>query len=382
MRLIFISNYFNHHQKPISDIWYEKYGNDYIFIETENMDSERKSMGWEMSEFPTYVIKPEEFYSKRKFYQTAIDNAQVVVIGSAPNELVRNRIKENKLTFRYSERPLKRGLEPFKYPYRLLKMRKINPMNKKLYMLCASAYTAADYAKFGLFKDKCFKWGYFPEAKKYEDIEKLIERKTPNSIIWVARFIDWKHPEVAVEIAKKLKNDGYYFQLNMIGNGDLKEEIQALIIQNNLEDCVHLLGVMKPNQVREYMEKSQIHLFTSDRQEGWGAVLNESMNSACAVIANSEIGAAPFLIKNEENGLIYKNVEDLYCKVKKLFDDVEYSKKLSRNAYKSIYKEWSPNIAAERFIELSIQLLSNESYSELYVSGPCSKAQIIKGSVI
>ena len=377
MRLIFISNYFNHHQKSISDIWYEKFGNDYIFIETKNMDSERKNMGWEMNEFPPYVISPEEFYSKRKFYQTAINNAQVVIIGSAPNELVRNRIEENKLTFRYSERPLKKGLEPFKYLYRLLKMRKLNPMNKKLYMLCASAYTATDYAKFGLFKNKCFKWGYFPEAKKYENIEKLIERKIPNSIIWVARFIDWKHPEIAVEIAKRLKNDGYYFQLNMIGNGDLKEQINELIIQNNLTDCVHLLGVMRPSQVREYMEKSQIHIFTSDRQEGWGAVLNESMNSACAVIANGVIGAVPFLIKNKENGLIYqdKNIEDLYCKVRGLLDDMECSKKLGKNAYKSICEEWNPNVAAERFVDLSIRLLLKEQYPEPYTSGPCSKAE-------
>ena len=49
------------------------------------------------------------------------------------------------------------------------------------------------------------------------------------------------------------------------------------------------------------MEKSEIFLFTSDKGEGWGAVLNESMNSACAVVASHAIGSVPFLLKDGEN---------------------------------------------------------------------------------
>ena len=37
-------------------------------------------------------------------------------------------------------------------------------------------------------------------------------------------------------------------------------------------------------------------------QEGWGAVVNEAMNSGCAVVADHMIGAAPWLIRQGENG--------------------------------------------------------------------------------
>ena len=53
------------------------------------------------------------------------------------------------------------------------------------------------------------------------------------------------------------------------------------------------------------MEKSSIYLFTSNFDEGWGAVLNESMNSACAVISSHAAGATPFLISHNINGLLY-----------------------------------------------------------------------------
>ena len=46
MKLVFLSNYFNHHQKPVSDAFYQKLGKNYVFIETARMTQERINMGW------------------------------------------------------------------------------------------------------------------------------------------------------------------------------------------------------------------------------------------------------------------------------------------------------------------------------------------------
>ena len=123
------------------------------------------------------------------------------------------------------------------------------------------------------------------------------------------------------------------------------------------------------------MEKSQIFLATSDRQEGWGAVVNEAMNSGCAVVANENIGATPYLIKDGENGLIYKNdsVDALYKKVKYLLDNNEKAKELGKNAYKSLKEEWNAKIAAERLLELA-EILKNNKKCERFEKGPCSQA--------
>lgn len=108
---------------------------------------------------------------------------------------------------------------------------RLAPYQKNHYLLCASAYAAGDYARIGLFRGKALKWGYFPETKTY-DLAALFERKRANRrpvILWVARFIGWKHPEVAVELAEKLKQAGYAFDLNMIGSGKLEEQIRRMI---------------------------------------------------------------------------------------------------------------------------------------------------------
>ena len=137
---------------------------------------------------------------------------------------------------------------------------------------------------------------------------------------------------------------------------------------------------MKPDEVRGHMEKSEIFFFTSDRGEGWGAVLNESMNSACAVVASHAIGSVPFLIDNGENGLIYKDgdIDDLYKKIKGLLDNPEERKRLSKNAYLTMVNEWNANNAAQKFSVLSERVLNGEECIDLFESGVCSKAEVLK----
>ena len=119
---------------------------------------------------------------------------------------------------------------------------------------------------------------------------------------------------------------------------------------------------------------------TSDRQEGWGAVLNEAMNSGCAVVASHSAGSTHYLIKHKENGLIYTsgNIDDLYNKVKYLLNDPAEQKKLGASAYNTITDEWNAQTAAQRLVRLFKAVLDGEKSPDLYPSGPCSKAYVIK----
>lgn len=178
----------------------------------------------------------------------------------------------------------------------------------------------------------------------------------------MARFIGWKHPETAVELAKELKNQGYDFKIDMIGTGDKLEEIQKSIKENNLTDSINLLGTMSPEEVRTQMEKHSIFLFTSDRNEGWGAVLNEAMNSGCAVVANDEIGSVPFLIENGINGLTYHkgDFEELLSRVKNLLDNRNLCEDLSEKAYETLVSSWSAKVAAKRLKTTCESLLKGQ----------------------
>ena len=382
MKIVFFTNFMTHHQLPFCLEMYKKYGDDFKFVSTEKINDERISLGYkDMDNDYPFVLKAYE--SKEKYEEAlklALDS-DVAIIGSTTSDIyAKERLKQDKVTFRYYARIFYDGIfsifdfKNLKKVYdRHFKYRK----NKNLYLLCASSYGPNDFNKLGMYIDKCFKWGYFPETKKYNEKE-LISKKESDvvNIIWVGRFIDWKHPEYAVKLAKELKKNGYKFKIEMLGNGTLFNKIENQIDKYDLKDEVKLVGAVDSDKVREYMEKSNIFLCTSDRTERWGVVLNEALNSGCVVVADKQIGGVPFLINNNENGFAYSNFKDMYNKVVNIIENKELGEKISINAYKSISEVWTAKNAADSF-ELLINSIINEQENPVK-EGPASNAYPVK----
>ena len=380
MNVVILSNYLNHHLLYLCKAFVTHTNDNFTFIATRGITKERLALGYveenEKHDFVLCAYKSQENYDKA---MRLCEECDVLIYGNAAPVYVKNRLKKNKLTFRYAERVYKKPCPWYEIPLRAVKYYFSFGRYDNYYLLGASAYTAPDYAKTETFKNKAYKWGYFPTIIRYDDVDSLISNKRLNALLWVGRFIDWKHPEAPIEVAKRLRADGIDFELNMIGTGDMVDEIADMIKQNRLEDNVHLLGSMSPENVRRHMEEASVYLFTSDRGEGWGAVLNESMNSACAVVSSHAIGSTPFLVNDGENGLIYKDgdVDDLYAKVKWLISHDEERTAISKNAYNTMINEWNPENAAKKLICLSERILNGEKSPDVFESGVCSKAKAL-----
>lgn len=387
MTITFYSNFLNDHQLPFCQEIISRIGeNNFHFVAHRRMDPDRVAMGFaDMNEIYPFVIKAFESGSSLKYAQHLMLESDVVIIGSFKDMPFAERMRSNKLTFRYNERLLKRGylrwLDPRVHLAVYKNFGRYRSLSSNLYVLCASAYTAKDLSLFGFPKRKCYKWGYFPVVKMYDHVDELLLGKQQKkglkhcqdvSILWVARLIGWKHPEMPIMVAKRLKADGYSFRLDMIGIGEKHAWIEKLIADNDVADCVRLLGGMPPAEVRQHMEKCDIFLFTSDKNEGWGAVLNESMNSACAVVANKAIGSVPFLIEDGENGFAYEdgNVDDLYAKIRLLVEDPQLRREMGMKAYRTMIGKWNASNAAENLL-LLIESLRERNVGAV-VSGPCS----------
>lgn len=368
MRIVFVSNFLNHHQVPLCEEL-KLYCSEFTFIATENVSN----IGYQTMLSAEYVVNYFD-ENNQKYCERLIIDSDVVIFGSCPNDLIELRMKENRLSFLFSERFFKKGTWRRFIPSTRKKVENRIVKYKKapIYVLCASAYLSHDLALLGFPREKCYRWGYFPEFKKYENINKIIDNKIPYSILWVGRFIDWKHPEIAIKIAKQLKNENISFEMNIIGSGPLYNHIKKLIERNNLEKSVHMVGSIKQEKVREYMEQSKIFLFTSDQNEGWGAVLNESMNSGCAVIANRSIGSVPYLLKHYYNGLVYDDETEVLSLIKEIINNNELCMELGTNAYSTMTEMWNAKIAAGRFIAM-IDEIKKHGSCDLYNNGPCSK---------
>lgn len=379
MKIIFIANFLNHHQLPFCEKMIELTDNNFIFIATEPLPLEQSLLGYQDMNNKDFVLKSYESQESFKESVLEIENADIVIFGSCPNKYLSIRNKTKKPFIIYSERFFKKGTYRRFIPITYLKIynRILRYKNSNCFVICSSAFLPYDLSLLKV-KFNIRKWGYFPPLIRCNILDKIANKSSEKiSIIWVGRFIALKHPELVLKLACRLKKDGYNFSINLYGRGPLEKKINKYILKNKLENFVFIKGSVSHFQVREAMDKSHIFLFTSDFHEGWGAVVNEAMNSGCAVVTSHAVGSAPFLIDNYQNGLIFKNksFSSLYNKVKYLLNNKKEIERLGINAYNTINSLWNSDCAAERLYTYIKAFLNGDKLE--IENGPMSKSNVI-----
>lgn len=382
MKVTFYSNFLTHHQVPFCQEMQKKLGDDFKFVSTMKIFQWRLDLGFkDLDKEYDFVVRAYESQESYDYAKKLALDSDVVIIGSTTDDLIEERLKKDKITFRYRARIFifpdgfkKTVLDKDKlklFYNRHIKYRK----NKNLYLLVANGYGAKDFNLLGLYKNKIYKWGYFLDTNKY-DIDKLIAEKEKNEkpeIIWVARFIDWKHPEVVLKLANNLKKQGYKFNIKMLGTGILESKIKQKIKKQQLDDVIQIVGQVPSENVKDYMEKANIFIGTSDSNEGWGVVINESMNAGCAIVANRKMGSVPFLIENGKNGMVYSSYNEFEENIKKILDNKNLRDELGKNAYEYITNEWTAKTAANNLLELFESIINGNKFN--VENGPASKVK-------
>lgn len=379
MTIAFFSNFINHHQVYLADELYHLTDGNYNFVELIPMPEWLKNSGYPDFSMRPYVLQAWKDNERMKYAEFLAENVDVLLIGSheaLKYEILRCR-KTDKLTIEVSERLFKKGFINLLSPRLLKWLYYYHTLfyKKNVYKLCSSAFTSSDMHKLRAFNNKCYKWGYFTKVDKLDINQLLNERDSDeSSFMWCGRFIDWKHPELAIKLAEKLKNRGYVFKIDMYGSGPKFHNMQKLSKNLKVNDVVNFCGNLPNDQILEAMRQHHIFLFTSDRNEGWGAVANEAMSNGCLIVGSDEIGSIPFLVKDGENGCIFKSrdINSLFDKVIWLLENPEVHQRLTINAYHTLKDVWSPMNAAKNLIKLIDDLQNGRDIS--IVEGPCSKA--------
>ena len=380
MTFTFVSNYINHHQIPLCDALYRELGGDFTFIQTMPMEQERVVMGWsvDVRNLPYVQCLYEEEYECLK----KIVESDVVLFGwTEREEIAASRLASGKTTLRVSERLYREGQWKVISPRGLIAKYRdhIKYRRQNVCMLCAGAYTASDFHLIGAYPDKMFKWGYFTALRTYseEQFENMKPKDGVLHIVWAGRFIPLKHPEYVVRLAGTLRDAGHKFYVHMLGDGELEPTIRQEVQGLRLTEYFRFYGYTAPEQVRDVMEQCHIHLFTSNYLEGWGAVINEGMNSGCVEVVNAQVGAAPYLIRHGENGLVYP--QDRYEKMEELVLDLfhhwDERGKMGRAAYETIRDIWNADHAARELLRFTERLQNGEIVPAR--KGPLSAAPVI-----
>lgn len=383
MKLVFYSIVLNHHQAFLSDELYKLLGNEYCFVE---LGCQKESKG------------ATEDFSTRPYLLSAVENHKqainlartaecCVFSGVQSLPYMKERLKLGLLSFDMGERWLKKGIKNIFSPAiskMLLSYYIYGWKHQPLYKLCMSSFTASDHAKLKMYKDKCYKWGYFTSSdipkeiisgrSEHQKMEICPNNTSPVRLMWCARFLKLKHPELPVLLVARLKADGYNILLDYYGAGSELEQTKEKVDRLKLWDYIRFRGEMPNIDILEAMRDHDIFLFTSNRLEGWGVVVNEAMSNGCAVVSSSDVGSASYLIEDGVTGYKFRsgNLDAFYEKVKKLIEHPDVRRQIQLNAQKQMQHLWSPSNAAKALLVLINDLQNGKCTS--IIDGPCSKA--------
>ena len=376
MKIAFFSNFLNHHQLPLCLELAKK--SEFCFVACEKIPQSRLDMGYEdMNNKYDFVVRAYEDEAAAMEIAKTYD---VAIIGAAPLKYIEARMNNNMLTLRFCERSLKKGVWRRFIPTtrKTIHSQYIRYKNSPLYVLGASSYAAYDLVLCGFDKNKCFKFGYFPEIET-KNLDLLFELKNSSSvceILYAGRLLKLKHVFDTVKAVHSLIKKGLSVHFTIIGEGEELTHIEKYISKHSLEKQIELIPFMPASEVRNYMDKADIFVFSSNFYEGWGAVVNEAMNSACVPIVSHAVGSAKFLIKNGENGFVYRfaNIKELTNCLERVVCDKNLRKTLGNNAYKTITTDWSAEVACDRLIEFIEELQRGGNCLNLFEDGPLSHA--------
>jgi len=147
--------------------------------------------------------------------------------------------------------------------------------------------------------------------------EKLQVNEKDILILFSGKYIEKKRPMDLLKAFQFLDQSKHFFLL-MMGEGELRQEMEKFIAEKKLSTRVHLTGFVNQMDVSNYYTIADVFVMCSGLGETWGLAVNEAMNFSLPVIVSDLTGCSDDLVLPNRNGFITKtgNVDDLHEKLK------------------------------------------------------------------
>jgi glycosyltransferase involved in cell wall biosynthesis len=121
------------------------------------------------------------------------------------------------------------------------------------------------------------------------------------AIVTRALASDYNH-HIIIQAVAELKKKGVDLDVDIVGDGPLKDYLILLSKELNVDDRIHFLGRIPNEELPKYLAKSPLYISTPIT-EGASSSLMEAMASGCFPIVTNISGNKSF-IKNGKNGFL------------------------------------------------------------------------------
>ena len=183
-----------------------------------------------------------------------------------------------------------------------------------------------------------------------------------NKFLIVSRLVRHKNIDIVIKSFTKLKkHHNINFQLDILGDGPEKINLQKLIESLEMNNEIKLLGSKYDEELKKYYLNAKFFLQLSN-YEGLPHTVLEAMSFGLVTIV-SNVGGNNDIITNNLNGYIYNfqnnidTIDDLTIYILNIISKDQENLKISRKAFDSIKENFSLNKTINKYID---ELVVNE----------------------
>ena len=179
------------------------------------------------------------------------------------------------------------------------------------------------------------------------------ENKEVINIGIVGRLVPVKNHKMLFKVAKRVKGKGLRVKIAVIGDGEMREELEKYVIELGIEDKVEFRGWIK--DLKAISEGLDIVVLTS-LNEGTPVSLIEAMAAGRPVVTTN-VGGVKDIVEDGKSGYLVEsgNVEEFTKKLLELVRDPEKRRTFGQNG-RNIVKN---RFTKERLIKDTKELYNN-----------------------
>ena len=149
------------------------------------------------------------------------------------------------------------------------------------------------------------------------------------NLVSVGRLVPQKGYDLLIPIIARLREEGLFVSLYILGEGEERRRLELLIEHYALKSYVHLLGYQtNPHAIVQKMD-----LFVcSSRAEGYSLAIAEALAIGVPVVSTNCSGPNE-LLGNNQYGILCNDYDDLYVQIKNVIENPELLLKIPRRTF-------------------------------------------------
>lgn len=226
-------------------------------------------------------------------------------------------------------------------------------------LICVSDYFLEKMIKLGAPKEISHVVHTAIDCSKFEYSERHIKDSETIKFISVGRFTEKKGHEYLLKAFQKLvQNGAYKVHLDLIGEGELFDEMKALANDLSIDSHVTFHGALQHSEVLATLQNAHIFVLPSivasdGDMEGIPGSIMEAMALGLPVVSTYHTGV-PELVSDGLNGFltVERDIDGLYTKMAEVIEKQDQWKNMTKLAREKVEQDFEREKESDKLLKL------------------------------